>query len=450
MNSLARVLLWGQEIGVISWDDSRGIGIFEFTETYQRSVWDIAPFMMPKNQGSVFSFPGHRGSETFLGLPGLLSDSLPDKYGNAVIANWMSRHGRTALNPVERLCYTGSRGMGALTYQPTIKDVDSHIEKMNVNALSELAQSILLQTNHMSKHLGPSGEDDDGLKDIFLVGTSAGGARAKAVLAWNRHTGEVISGQSKAPDGFCHYLFKFDVSGNRDKELTDPQGFCRIEFAYYNMAIASGIDMSESELYEENGRAHFITQRFDRVNVDLGDRFDTYTAENDPRRLHMQSLCALKHMDYNLAGAHGYEQIAQIIRQLVVEPEQQQLDLEQQYRRMLFNIMARNQDDHAKNVAFLMDRHGQWRLSPAFDVTYSYNPTGQWTNAHQMTINGKRDNFTLDDLTTTARKFNVKNPHEMIEAINVGLDYWPDIADMAGVHPAQKTAIMQNFRRVFK
>ena len=271
----------------------------------------------------------------------------------------------------------------------------------------------------------------DALNDILKVGTSAGGARAKAVIAWNRDTNEVRSGQVSADLGFEHWLIKFDgVHGNRDKEATDPQGFGAIEYAYYRMACDAGILMSECRLFEEGGRRHFMTRRFDR------------TAGG--RKLHMQSLGALAHMDFNMAGAHSYEEAFLVLRRLGLTL----LDAEQLYRRMVFNIMARNQDDHVKNIAFLMNRSGIWMLAPAYDLTYSYQPDGQWTSSHQMSLNGKRDDFTRDDFRACARLASLKRgvADAIVAETRQVVANWREYADAAGVDPDHRDRIYPALR----
>lgn len=294
------------------------------------------------------------------------------------------------MNPVERLCYTGSRGMGALEFRPTIEDAPSKTHRLEIAALVDLANRVLDERISLEGKF--AGQDDQhAIEDILCVGTSAGGARAKAVLAWNSKTGEFRSGQAPVSEGFSHWIMKFDgVHGNRDKELADPQGYGRIEYAYSLVAADAGIVMDECRLHEEGGRAHFVTRRFDRT--DKGTK------------LHMQSLGAMRHFDYNQAGAYAYEQAIETI-QLLSPPVE---DIEQQVRWTFFNVLARNHDDHVKNIAFLMNKQGQWRLSPAFDLAYSYNPSGDWTSRHQMSLNGKRDNFHNEDLITFASAAGMK------------------------------------------
>jgi serine/threonine-protein kinase HipA len=322
-----------------------------------------------------------------------------------------------SFNPVERLCYMGSRGMGALEYIPGKGPVARTSKHINVDALVELASEILSKRNMVqgsfaAPHTGGS------LNEILQVGTSAGGARAKAIIAWNRETNEVRSGQAEAGEGFNYWLLKFDgVSGNKDRELEDPAGYGLIEYAYYLMATAAGIKMMECRLLEENGRSHFMTKRYDRT--DKG------------QKLHAQSLGAIQHYDFKKAGAYSYEQAFQTIRKLGLTMD----DIEQQFRRMAFNVIARNQDDHVKNIAFLMNKSGDWSLSPAYDMTYSYNPTGDWTGTHQMSLNGKRDNFDLEDFRACAKTVSMKRgrAEEILEDVQNAVLRWKEFSTLAKV-----------------
>jgi serine/threonine-protein kinase HipA len=333
----------------------------------------------------VYEFPA-LPDITFHGLPGLLADSLPDKFGNALINAWLATQGRApdSFGAIERLCYTGTRGMGALEFEPGLGPKPRKATKIQIDALVALASEVLTHRNRLAgSFVAPARKK--ALNDILRVGTSAGGARAKALIAWNPNTNEVRSGQIAAGDGFDYWLLKFDgVSGNKDKEMDDPKGYGTIEYAYHLMAKAAGIGMSECRLLEENGRRHFMTRRFDRLA--------------GGEKLHMQSLGALAHFDFNQAGVYSYEQALLTIRQLRLP----MASVEQQFRRMVFNIVARNQDDHVKNIAFLMTKQGEWSLAPAFDVIYSYSPSGQWTATHQMTMNGKQDGFTMADFEACA------------------------------------------------
>ncbi|MCG7755168.1 MAG: HipA domain-containing protein [Nitrosomonas sp.] len=431
MSTVAEVKLWGRTIGAVALVDGDTVASFEYDSQFTRSGIEIAPLTMPL-ASTVYRFPVLEWN-TFHGLPGLLADSLPDKFGNALIDAWLATQGRQpgSFNAVERLCYTGGRGMGALEFLPVKGPKARTSQKIQVAQLVELASEVLTHRQQLAETFGDDAQKADALKQILQIGTSAGGARAKAVIAWNPVTNEVRSGQVKAPEGFGYWLLKFDgVSGNKDKELEDPKGYGAIEYAYYRMACDAGIHMNECRLLEENERRHFMTKRFDRL--DNGDK------------LHMQSLGALAHYDYNLAGACSYEQAMQVIKRLHLPMR----DVEQQFRRMVFNVIARNQDDHVKNIAFLMDKQGNWSLAPAFDVTYSYQPAGRWTSSHQMTLNGKRDGFELADFIAVEKVAGLKRGQAkaILHDVQEVVSRWRDFADAAGVSQDHREKIYTALR----
>jgi len=428
--TIARVLLWGRTIGAVSIADDSEVAAFQYDPAFARSGIEVAPLMLPLSD-RVYQFP-ELPRTAFHGLPGLLADSLPDRFGNALIDAWLATQGRTAdsFNAVERLCYTGARGMGALEFVPTLGPGPQRATTIEIDALVRLASDVLTQRSALHSRLA-DGDQEKALNDILRVGTSAGGARAKAVIAWHPQTGEVRSGQVTAGDGFEYWLLKFDgVAGNKDKELDDPKGYGAIEYAYHLMAKAAGIEMAECRLLEENGRRHFMAKRFDRLP--------------GGGKVHMQSLGALAHFDYNLAGAYSYEQALLVIRQLQLP----MADIEQQFRRMVFNIVARNQDDHVKNIAFLMNQRGQWALAPAFDLTYSYNPSGTWTARHQMTLNGKRDGFTLADFKQCAHTAMMKRGRSdrIVAEVTAAVARWPEFAAAANVAEGWRDTIARNLR----
>ncbi len=425
MSTTAMVNLWGRTIGAVSLDDNSATATFEYDSAFTSSGIEVAPLMMPLS-GHIYSFPSLRPA-TFHGLPGLLADSLPDRFGNVLIDAWLARSGRMpeSFNAVERLCYTGSRGMGALEYEPATRFDAPGSSRIEVDKLVALASEVL---NHRDNLQGWFHEEEKqiALRDIVQVGTSAGGARAKAVIAWNPNTNEIRSGQVKTGSGFEYWLMKFDgVSGNKDKELEDPKGYGAIEHAYYRMAVDAGITMSPCRLFEEDGRRHFMTKRFDRLEGGV--------------KLHMQSLCGMAHYDFNQAGTYGYEQALQVIRRLGMP----MATIEEQFRRMVFNIVARNQDDHVKNIAFLMDKSGNWSLSPAFDMIYSYQPGGKWTSSHQMTMNGKRGDFTLEDFKACAKSASMKRgrAETIIDEVRNVVTQWRNYADESHVKPEQRDKI---------
>lgn len=409
---IAKVQLWGRTIGAVSLVEGREVATFQYDPKFAKSGIELSPLTLPLSE-RVYEFPS-LPRNTFHGLPGLLADSLPDKFGNALIDAWLATQGRTpeSFNAVERLCYTGTRGMGALEFAPVLGPKSRKSAKIEVDALVRLASEVLTHRDDLRGHFHEAGKEK-ALRNILSVGTSAGGARAKAVIAWNRATNEVRSGQIAAGDGFDYWLLKFDgVAGNQDKELEDAKGYGVVEYAYHLMAKAAGLTMSECRLLEENGRRHFMTRRFDRLPGGA--------------KLHMQSLGALAHFDFNQAGAYAYEQTLLTIRRLRLPMEA----VEEQFRRMVFNIVARNQDDHVKNIAFLMNQQGEWSLAPAFDVTYGYNPSGSWTATHQMTLNGKRDGFTREDFAACAKAGLMKRGRAAAihEEVQAAVKRWPEFA----------------------
>lgn len=411
----AFVKIWNELVGAVLWDEDTQRATFEFDPKFAQNQWDLSPLMMPlseiKRGNRLFSFP-RLNPDTFYGMPGLLADTLPDKFGTTLINTWLAAQGRTpsSLNPVERLCYMGKRGMGALEFEPSSghKGISTNIE---IDSLVEIAQKILNQRESFVSSIHEGSRD--GLEDIIRVGTSAGGARAKAIIAYNIETNEVRSGQVAAPKGFSHWLIKFD--GVSDGNLANPIGFGRIEWAYSLMARDCEIEMSECKLFEENGRAHFMTKRFDRIK--------------GKEKLHFQSLCGLAHFDFSQTNVYAYEQAFQVMRQLRLPYN----DAEQLYRRMVFNVIARNLDDHTKNIAFLMNKAGEWQLAPAFDLTWSYDPNSFWVSKHNLSINGKRENITKDDLLKVGKEMSIKKAKLIIEQINEVIINWELYAEKAGV-----------------
>ena len=426
----ASVILWGEAVGAVAWLADRGYAAFEYEPAFLKKGLDISPLRMSleaaiKGDG-IFLFPA-LVNDTFLGLPGLLADALPDKFGNSIIDAWLARNGRdsSSFSPVERLCYIGKRGMGALEFSPPVNQRFNKAVPVEVAELVGLAQDVMLQRGALDAGFSDDDKDNTGaIMDILRVGTSAGGARPKAVIAMN-DKGSVVSGQAEVPAGYDYWLLKFD--GVSDLELGAPRGYGRIEYAYHLMARAAGIEMMECRLLEEHGRAHFMTKRFDRV------------AGN---KIHMQTLCGLAHYDFNMAGAYGYEQAFSVMRQLHLSKAQAM----QQYRRMVFNVLARNQDDHTKNIAFLMGPDGEWRLSPAYDLTYSHNPAGKWTNQHQMSINGKRDHFTREDLIAVGESISLPRPGDILDEVAEAVSQWPVFARESGVEARVIEEIGRNQR----
>jgi serine/threonine-protein kinase HipA len=415
--SNARVKLWGSTIGVVSWINDPRIGVFQYVPEFLSSNIQVAPLTMPLSE-TPYSFPG-LSRDSFKGLPGLLADSLPDRFGNAVINTWLAEQGRLEddFNPVERLCYIGHRGMGALEYEPAIKGISQKTTLLDIEKLVYLANQILNERKKLSGSLTEENYQKT-IEDIIRVGSSAGGARAKAVLAWNPVSGKFKSGQLKLPKGFEHWIMKFDgISENGNNPLTSPQGYGKIEYAYHLMAVDAGINMTECRSYPEDDRFHFMTRRFDRTE--------------DSGKLHVQTLGAIAHYDYMLPSSYSYEQALQVIRRLQLP----QKDFEQMVLRAIFNVVGRNCDDHVKNIAFIMDRSGEWSLAPAYDLTYAWNPAGTWTSQHQMSINGKRENINRNDLIALAEKADLKieKANMLIDKVIDTFSRWQDFAFKAEI-----------------
>ncbi|SDD08353.1 serine/threonine-protein kinase HipA [Algoriphagus faecimaris] len=425
----AEIWIWDRLAGAVLWDADRQLASFEFDRSFLRSGWDISPILMPLSQGNrLYTFPETRSSrgdsfDTFRGLPGLLADMLPDKYGNQLINAWLMQNGRPtdSLNPVELLCFIGKRGVGALEIKPALRNESARTNALEINSLVAIAQKVLNAKEHFQSDI--SQEEEAALADILKIGTSAGGARAKAVIAFNPKTGEVKSGQVKAPKGFSHWILKFD--GVHDSQFGSTAGYGRVEMAYYLMAKGAGIEMNECRLLEENGRAHFMTKRFDRT--DTGEK------------IHMQSLCGIRHFDFNQVGVYSYEQVFETMRMLRLSyPE-----AEQMFLRMVFNVVARNCDDHTKNFAFLMDQRGKWTLSPAYDICHAYRPGSIWVSSQSLQVNGKREGITEDDFLEVAQKMNIKKPKEKIERVKMAIKKWNQFADQVQVEKRLRDSIQK-------
>lgn len=421
MTSVAEVRLWGTQIGAVAVEGPGQVASFEYAPAFTESGIEVSPLMMPLAR-RVFRF-GELPLGSFHGLPGLLSDSLPDRFGSAVIDAWLAAQGRLPdeIDAVERLCCTGARGIGALEFKPAIGFHDQKSTAVSIASLVSLASEVLSNRESLRASFKDA-EKERALREILRVGSSAGGARAKAVIAWNPATNEVRSGQVLAPEGFQYWIIKFDgVANNADRDLHDPRGFGAIECAYSLMARAAGIRVPETRILEEGGRRHFMVRRFDRLD--------------DGQRLHMQSLAALAHLDFNDPVSHSYEQAIAVIRRLGMSMDA----VEEQFRRMVFNVIARNQDDHVKNIAFLMDKQGVWSLSPAFDVMYAFNPTGHWTARHQLSVNGKREGFAMADFREFAKVASMQRGRadEITEEVVAAVRRWPEFAKQARVHAGQ-------------
>jgi len=423
MTTTAFINIWQKQAGAVAWDSESGLGAFEFDPGFLKNELELSPLMMPARAGAarIYSFPELRASATFKGLPGLLADVLPDKYGNALINNWLGRMGRPAdsLNPVEMLCFIGKRGVGAMEFEPAIPKSAETASKIEISSLVEVAEGILSQRKDFNTRL--SDHDEKALLDILKIGTSAGGARAKAVIAFNSKTREVRSGQAHAPAGFSQWILKFD--GVTDKQFGASSGYGRVEMAYHHMAVDAAIEMTECRLLEEHGRAHFMTKRFDRGP--------------DNEKYHVQSFCAMRHFDFNEISLYSYEQLFETMRMLALPYPQ----AEQLFRRMVFNVLSRNCDDHTKNFSFIMDSLGNWRLSPAYDLCHAYRPGSEWVSQHALSVNGKRNNIRTDDLLAVAKQMNIKKAASIVKQIFEITRKWRDYSDAVGVAPVMRDAI---------
>lgn len=423
--TFAEVMLWDRKIGTVALPDDGNIATFRYDRDFLGSGIELSPVTMPLS-ARQYSFAGLPYA-TFHGLPGLLADSLPDRFGNTIIDQWLARQGRdpSSFNAVERLCYTGKRGMGALEFKPALGPGYDKNDRIRVNELVQLASDILNRRSDMHVQA-----DDSAMRQILQIGTSAGGARAKAIIAWNPETNDIRSGQIEAGQGYEYWLIKFDgVSKNGDHDLKDPPVYTRIEYAYYLMAKSAGINMNECRLFEENGLYHFMTKRFDREN-------------ETGRKLHMQTLGAIAHYDYNEPAAYSYEMAASVLRKMKLP----QSDMEQLCLRMIFNVLTKNNDDHVKNISFLMNRKGEWSLSPAYDLTLSYDPENRWLRAHQMSVNGRRTDITEDDILSCAAVMDIPRSkcRAMLERVKAAVSEFPRFAEQA--HLTDKTA--ENVKRV--
>ncbi len=423
----AIVNIWGKMAGAVAWDEKSGWASFEYDPAFKRLGWELSPLKMPlSTEQRIYSFPELRketGSsfDTFKGLPGLLADMLPDRYGNELINLWLAQQGRpeNSMNSVEMLCFIGKRGMGALEIEPTILKQNVNTFSVEINSLVEIASKMLSKKEPFVANL--KSEEEKAMREILKIGTSAGGARPKAVIAYNEKTGEVRSGQTRAPEGFEHWLLKLD--GVSEVQLGATHGYGRVEYAYYLMALDCGIEMMPCRLLEENGRAHFMTRRFDREG--------SYTKH------HIQTFCAMKHFDYNRVNSYSYEQLFQTMRELKLT----YAEAEQMFRRMVFNVIARNCDDHSKNFSFILKQGDRWRLAPAYDLCHAYRPGSEWVSRHALSVNGKRENITREDLIVIGRSIRNKKAEEIIDQVNDTVHNWNYYADKAGVDKDKKVSI---------
>lgn len=423
MITTAFVKIWGETVGAVAWDKATGIASFEYDPKFINTKNDLAPIKMPITNSNkrIFSFPELRDVKTFKGLPGLLADVLPDDYGNQLINSWLAQNGRpeNSMNPVELLCFIGTRGMGALEFEPSQLKPNKRAFDIEIDSLVNISRKMLTRKESFETNLNV--DEQKAMLDILKIGTSAGGARPKAIIAYNEKTGQVKSGQTIAPKGFEHWLIKLDTIS--DVQFGESTGFGRVEMAYYLMAIACEIDMMECRLMEENGRAHFMTKRFDR--------------ENGDQKHHIQTLCAMQHYDFNQITSFSYEQLFQTMRILQLPYPQ----AEQMYRRMVFNVISRNCDDHTKNFAFRLKKDSEWELAPAYDICFAYSPDSTWVSQHNLSLNGKRKDITKEDLLMVAKAMNIKKADNIIKQINDTVKKWNTFAEITSVEERLKEKI---------
>jgi serine/threonine-protein kinase HipA len=422
MITTAYINLWSERVGAVAWDANTKIASFEYDPKFITNNWEVAPLKMPLNQTNrIFSFPDLVSNTTFKGLPGLLADVLPDKFGNQLISAWLAQNGRpeNSLNPVELLCFIGTRGMGALEFEPVNFKSSQTAFTIEMDNLVKISQEVVNNSQDFETNLNQ--DEQKALLDILKIGTSAGGARPKAIIAYNKKTGVIKSGQAKAPKGFNHWLIKLD--GVSDSQFGASTGYGRVEMAYYLMAKACEIEMTKCQLLEENGRAHFMTQRFDREDGDIKHLIQTF--------------CAMQHFDFNNVNSYSYEQLFQTMRLLRLPYPQ----AEQMFRRMVFNVMARNCDDHTKNFAFRLRKDQDWELAPAYDICHAFRPGSEWVIQHVLSINGKRSNISKEDLLTIAKSMNIKKAKEIIQQISEVVKNWYYFAEETKVEPKLSNAI---------
>lgn len=434
--SVIRVLYKNQEVGAISYNPATGLSAFEYTPAFIRSGIELSPIKMPL-ASRIYSFPA-LNHETYKGLPGLIADSLPDDFGNAILNAWMASQGKQPadITPLQRLQYTGKRGMGALEYAPAtqLKSLNAS-QPIEIQSLVDIAQQVLDSRATFALELDREGEENrEAMMALLAVGMSAGGARPKAILAFNDDFTQVRSGQTtQIPEGFTHYLLKFDgvTEQGKDREtFGDPQGFGAMEYVYHRMAVACGIHMMPCHLLNEGDRRHFITQRFDRIGN---------------LKLHVQTLNGLAHVDYKQPGSFSYAELFAVARQLKLPPD----DARQLFKRMVFNLVARNHDDHSKNFAFLLNETNQWSLAPAYDLAYSYKPGSNWVNSHWMSLNGKRDDFIRADfhsLEKVSPLFSKSWINQVLDETLEQVARWEILAREHDVPPLLIRAISKNLR----
>ncbi|MGQ0433716.1 MAG: type II toxin-antitoxin system HipA family toxin [Microthrixaceae bacterium] len=406
---VVEVRCWDARVGALALDPRSGFYAFEYDTGWARSELELSPFWLPTNHAEPFVFPT-LPVETYNRLPAMVADALPDDFGNALTTAYLASEGVRAgdITPLDRLAHLGKRGIGALEFRPVR---GPRTRKATAIELSEL---VLAARRALTGDIGTDDGITDALKHLIAVGTSAGGARAKAVVALDPSSGELRSGQVPADPGFEQWLLKLDGVG-ADPDLGATANFGRIEYAYHLMAREAGIEMTECRLLEEGGRAHFMTRRFDR--------------SADGSKVHTQTLCAMEHMDFRQIGAHDYAQLFLTVERLGLGPDTSQ----EVFRRMTFNVAAANCDDHTKNFTFLLPQGGSWRLSPAYDVTHAHASSSKWTRQHLMAVNGRTTGITRSDVREVGERFGVPRASDVVEQVLDVVAAWPSFAEQAGV-----------------
>lgn len=408
--NLIEVRCWASRVGALALDPKSGFYVFEYEKEWVARGIELAPTTMPTSRSpGTFVFPS-LPTNTYHRLPPMLADSLPDDFGNALTTAYLANQGVDVnkITPLDRLAYLGTRGVGALEFHPM------RGPRTRKSTAIELSELVLAARSRVSGHTKTQGELSEALAHLIAVGTSAGGARAKAVVALNEETGELRSGQVQADPGFEQWILKLDGVGP-SLELGESGYFGRIEYAYYLMAQAAGIEMMESRLLEEGSRAHFMTRRFDRTS--------------DGKKIHTQTLCAMAQLDFKQLGAHDYSQLLMTIDELNLGSEARA----EAFRRMVFNVASANCDDHTKNFSFVLSEGEAWNLSPAYDLTHAHAISSQWTRQHLMSVNGRFDEITRTDLNEVTDRFRIPGAKNIVDQVLDAVTKWPEFAGQCRV-----------------
>lgn len=426
------VFLWGTKIGMLDYEPGQTeIATFEYDENFIKVGIELSPINV-STQNKIYNFD-NISFNTFHGLPGFIADSLPDKFGNQLIDQYFTQKGKNnnEITALDRLLYIGDRGLGALEYRPSIDFNNSQDTKLDLRSLSELAELVLNKKDILKSNLNNA--DKESALKLLKVGSSAGGARSKALVALDSE-GNIYDGTINHANIKCkYYLLKFDNDNNSDRDNKDPKGMTKIEYIYSLFAKKCDIDTPITDYIEDGDDFHFLIERFDRINK--GNKLD---------KLHYVSWCGMAHAHRDITGAYSYEQLVLTARNIGLGQD----TAKEIFKRAVFNIVGKNQDDHTKNFGFLMDRQGNWRLSPSFDMTYSYDPLGKWTKNHQINLNGKQNSFTKEDIITFG-KYCGLNKNKSLDILNKTIyifKKFEEYADKYNVSDKLKTMILNNLR----